>query len=773
MLLLLSLLAVLNSGCGGGQDAVVSAPAGAAGTEGTADVQAGQSGEAADGNAAAAGQAGGGNPDASDENAPSGNAGNGNAGNQIQGLSSNTDDKDPAGAGAGNATEVPHTGVTDAGVTDPAVPAVVPRGADVSVWTETDFETAVRERDARVVDAINTVVRSKPNDVSVAKLLTRLLAVSLEQTSAVPNGQQPSGSSGAAVSSPTVTGNSGGAGNASEVLGRGNASEASGSGNRSEETPSRSRSRRGDDDDDQSLLMPTGDPAKTLISQLAMLCSIRLSSSFAGILLFEKEDTVPGSEPGVVGDGSGGDDEGMFSGGGNSPGQRPQNTAFPALDLKVFVERVVSGLMDNNTAESWQTVRSILTQETRTPLNDDETCSVVVFSLLRRLQTSQTTVVPVLNSLIDGSLNLPTANRVRVLKIMTSVSAAATDRLTGIGSKRSSSAGAPGVPSGSGAVISLREGRRSDDDDFQSPPSAASPVVAVTPLPVVDLDDAAILRAAAFLWSPVNVQNLVAKLQQTDDAALAFDLLNFCATIPLQSSRKGVYGQLMKAHAANDEKYLNSGLFDEYLHDPGMLVILKSLPRSRSVSRSKSDKQAPDSWTQAAGKAVLRFRDQLRIASSTLPEYEGQPAVKIHKGATLEKTVMISLPSDAVEFPVEARPADTNIYYTRAKFSPANAKEQSQIVDHYEERTGAKRRYDPQRQITWFDGIKAQSGGKRRSVDVVIQAAGSGPQVGGQGGNSPTIGAGNAGMYTVEVIVVEIADVRDTGSGPKTADNGR
>ncbi|MFN9971401.1 MAG: hypothetical protein ACK58T_16065, partial [Phycisphaerae bacterium] len=97
-----------------------------------------------------------------------------------------------------------------------------------------------------------------------------------------------------------------------------------------------------------------------------------------------------------------------------------------------------------------------------------------------------------------------------------------------------------------------------------------------------------------------------------------------------------------------------------------MLVILKSLPRSRAVSRSKNDKQAPDSWTQAAGKAVLRFRDQLRIASGTLPAYEGQPAVKVHKGATLEKTVMISLPSDASEFPVEARPAETNIYYTRA-----------------------------------------------------------------------------------------------------------
>lgn len=767
MLLLLSLLAVLISGCGGGQDSEGAASASDVSAEETADVQAGQSDAAADAppaDASGDGEGNGnGNGNASAQAAPAGNA----AGNQevrVAGLSSNTDGEENASPASGNNS-------AEAGADKNAVvaPVVLPRGEDVSVWTETDFETAVRERDARVVDAIDSVVRSKPNDVSVAKLLTRLLVVSLEKASAVPGGQQPSGSSGGAMNSPTVTGNSGGAGNASEVLGRGNASEASGNGNRSEETPPRSRGKRGDDDD-QSLLMPAGNPAKRLISQLAMICSIRLSLSSTGILLFEKEGTIPGSEPGVVGDGSGGDDEGMSSGRSDAQAQRQPNSAFPVLDIRVFVEKVVSGLMDNNTAESWQTVRSILTQEARTPLNDDEICSVVVFSLLRRLQTSQTTVVPVLNSLLDGSLNLPKENRVRVLKIMTSVSAAATDRLTGIGSKRSSSAGAP---SGSGAVVSLREGRRNDDDDFDSPPSAASPAVSVRPLPVVDLDDAAILRAAAFLWSPVSVQNLVSKLQQTDDAALAFDLLNFCATIPLQSSRKGVYGQLMKAHAANDEKYLNSGLFDEYLHDPGMLVILKSLPRSRAVSRSKNDKQAPDSWTQAAGKAVLRFRDQLRIASGTLPAYEGQPAVKVHKGATLEKTVMISLPSDASEFPVEARPAETNIYYTRATFSPASPKEQSQIVDHYEERTGAKRRYDPQRQITWFDGIKAQSGGKRRSVDVVIQAAGSGAPVGGPGGNSPTGGAGNAGMYTVEVIVVEIADVRDTGSGPKTADNGR
>lgn len=69
-----------------------------------------------------------------------------------------------------------------------AAPAQSTRPAALDQWTQQDFESAVRERDEKVLEAIQLKVKASPGDAAVAALLTGLLATSLEAPQQSPGG---------------------------------------------------------------------------------------------------------------------------------------------------------------------------------------------------------------------------------------------------------------------------------------------------------------------------------------------------------------------------------------------------------------------------------------------------------------------------------------------------------------------------------------------------------------------------------------------------------
>ncbi len=62
-------------------------------------------------------------------------------------------------------------------------PQLTSRPSDFSEWNDDHFKDAVRERDQKVLEAIDQRVKAKPNDAEVAKLLASLLVVSTEAPS--------------------------------------------------------------------------------------------------------------------------------------------------------------------------------------------------------------------------------------------------------------------------------------------------------------------------------------------------------------------------------------------------------------------------------------------------------------------------------------------------------------------------------------------------------------------------------------------------------------
>ncbi len=169
----------------------------------------------------------------------------------------------------------------------------------------------------------------------------------------------------------------------------------------------------------------------------------------------------------------------------------------------------------------------------------------------------------------------------------------------------------------------------------------------------------------------------------------------------------------------------------------------------------------------ASQQLVLALRDRLRRSASTLPRYDGTQLVRLHKNAVPEISVALALPGAAKDFLGDAAPAETKVYYTRMTFTPATAKEQTQVADHYEERASGQRRADQQKGILWIDGLRVMSTGERRTMDVIIQrAAGSSPGAYPGGGGFEGGGAGGATgeKYTIEVIVVETNDPKTPGT---------
>ena len=289
------------------------------------------------------------------------------------------------------------------------------------------------------------------------------------------------------------------------------------------------------------------------------------------------------------------------------------------------------------------------------------------------------------------------------------------------------------------------------------------------PLPRIQLDGAALQAAALFLWSPEMVSAIGTQLQSASDPASAADVVTLAAGMPMQSIRHELFEAFTRWHATGANSLMGTGLFDHNSHDPGMLLVLKALPRQRPA-RNSNAAPTPDSWAIASSQVVLNLRDRLKQISATLPRYDGPLPVRLHKNAISEVSVVMTMPGDFATALGAAAPTPTKVFYTRTSFTPTTVKEQAQVADHYETRAAAIRRADPQRGLLWMDGVKTEASGARRTMDVIIQQAGQSQGNNGFGGGIAGPGGNQGGAsYSIEVIVVEAADPKDSEAAVTSA----
>lgn len=299
----------------------------------------------------------------------------------------------------------------------------------------------------------------------------------------------------------------------------------------------------------------------------------------------------------------------------------------------------------------------------------------------------------------------------------------------------------------------------------------------------INVAEAAMLPVAKALWAPSTASQIASFLQAESSTESAKDLLAFASTIPSDEVRRATYSLLSKSHSQGASALIQSGLFRDFARDPGMLTVLKSLPRQRPnpAAQGAAAPAGPgDSWVQATQDAVLSLRDRLvSVADNPELAFTGVTPVRLHKNAVPDRSIRIVMPGKTAESLGDAVPAETKVYYSRVTVTPQRAKDMQDVVDHYEKRTKAYKREDRARGILWYDGVKLNTNGTRQSMDIVIEQAGNRPAAnngfggppggggagyeGGAGGTGGYPGAGpqgggNAVQYIVEVIVVVTKD---------------
>lgn len=476
------------------------------------------------------------------------------------------------------------------------------------------------------------------------------------------------------------------------------------------------------------------------------------------------------------------------------------------LQVKLLVAKVVDGLIANNSQEGWQSVFGIVAGTVKTPLPNTDNCEIVVERLVQNLDSNPDVIQPVLLAFLDSATPVPAQSRTACMRMLAAISATRTDMLTGFAIAEIPLANAPGTssefPSGTsgfpGGTSGYPGGTSDGEGGFSGsapgrpgmsglggPPSmggvgANAAVPPESSLPPVSLTPDVVEKGANFLWSQKTIAAIVSQLEKAQDLTAASDVLLLASTIPGAVVRNAICETFTRLHPSGSDGLNASGFFSD-VHDPGMLVILKALPRTRP---SKDAPGTMDSWTAGTESLVLALRDELKRTSGSMKPYTDTLPVKLHKNATAEVSVMLQFPGGTTEQSSDAIPAATTVYYTRTSFTPAKKRDTEDLTAHYESRTNGYSRPDVARGVMWIEGVKALPNGHRRTLDVVIQKGGAGVSTGQMGfGGAPggsfagAPGGGEAGFgggsgagssYTVEIIVVDTVDPKSASPAATT-----
>ena len=276
---------------------------------------------------------------------------------------------------------------------------------------------------------------------------------------------------------------------------------------------------------------------------------------------------------------------------------------------------------------------------------------------------------------------------------------------------------------------------------------------------------------AEVLWSKDQVSALAAAVSASGDLQTAEALIPLAVTIPNDEVRKAVFAVLEGQYKNGANELASVGFFTSMLSDPGMIPILKSLPRQRPPRKSNTTNvgapaaETPEStWTNGTREAVMALRDRLRTAAQN-PElaYDGAIPVRLHRNAIPQRSIRFTTTNDDLKALGSSVPSKTTYYYTSCTIAPTRASELAGILEHYEKRAKSFKRLQSQ-SLLWFDGMKTSNNGSRFSMDVIVEDPAT--RGGGRGGSPGNYGGGNygrgggrgSGQYEIEVIVVEVHD---------------
>jgi len=262
-------------------------------------------------------------------------------------------------------------------------------------------------------------------------------------------------------------------------------------------------------------------------------------------------------------------------------------------------------------------------------------------------------------------------------------------------------------------------------------------------------------RVARYLWSPEMGSFLAAELYQVDDLGAQAGLLSLAGTVPVEAMRANLYRTLRRNWQDGPEDVESTGIFERIIIDPGLLVVLKLMPR-RDPEPSDDSRQAPwlrrsqkskyrpsalaqvremvgeveQEWMRVCGQLVLRLSERFEaaaLAGATSPG-GGATAVRrtskgevrlpftLHPGARVVTEYELTWPVDLTD--PACREAASPIRVRHARIEEQNR--YSRVLGYYRHRIPTAAEHLSS-QGAWIDGLVSRPEvGTKVSLDVLI-----------------------------------------------------
>ena len=517
---------------------------------------------------------------------------------------------EPNGAYAGD-------GYTGEGSTGGQLAVKTPRPDSFDAWTDADFQSAAREHDPRVLDAIDFKVKSAPGDGSVAVLLTSLLDLPPLPVQTNANGAAAGypGTTGAPTAGSAYPGSAypgaatpGAAGSGSSAM-QGRSVPGSAPASAPASAPSSAPQSSMGKPANRYLSDSAADPRGAVDSVSAMILEAAVSympqgaavGAVAGGAAGRIEGltgqapgstSIPGAMPAgamPAGYPGGANPGGEYPGGGYSGGDQTSGGTPNAGQLqdKLLVEKVVDGLIANNSQEAWQSVFGIVAGTVKTPLPNAANCEIVVERLVQNMDSSPDVIQPVILAFLDPVTDLPPQSRTACMRMLAAISATQTNALTGFGITETPPATAPGAAGGYPGGTSGYPGSTGEGEGGVTGAAAAGypgmnglggqpgmiggqpgmngqgnneAVGMQSSLPHVSLAPEVAARGASFLWSPKTIAAIVGQLEKATDLATASDVLLLASTIPGAGVRNAICETFIRLHPSGSMRPVCSAM---------------------------------------------------------------------------------------------------------------------------------------------------------------------------------------------------------------------
>jgi hypothetical protein len=228
---------------------------------------------------------------------------------------------------------------------------------------------------------------------------------------------------------------------------------------------------------------------------------------------------------------------------------------------------------------------------------------------------------------------------------------------------------------------------------------------------------------ASELWKPDFSGLLVQRLAQAGSLDESAASLVLASTMPLDSTRTAIWGLLTRGYEDGPRALEAAGLLAR-LNDPGLVVLVKMLPRAELRPKDNKGRQrrpeaeVAELWQYACEDLVRAWCERFFAASRSGAQPSGQGPempIALHPNAELEAQYYLDWPTAAGDKLTSVSTDPLKVYYVRTR-----QRARVSIVQDFYERKMSSPTVNAIQNGGWLESSQKLDDGWYRSIDAVF-----------------------------------------------------